>query len=488
MSRRILVGQFMFEANSFSAGRTTAENFGDFVLAEGTGAPELSLRPGELGAACKSLAESGYELVPSIAAVCGPGPILEDALVDELVNRAAAAVTDDLDGCYFALHGAALAESDDDPEGTMLTELRRRLGDRPLVISLDLHAQLTRKIVEAVDGIATYRTSPHIDIADTGARAARLLTDALEARTTPVVAMAGRPMITPADTHNSEVDPYRQLMQVCHAVEQRGALAAGLCTTQPWLDVADLGWRAVVTTDNDRALAEHLAEEIIGEAWNVRSELGGGVCPSVEEALAEALAGQAPCVVSEASDSTNAGALGDSTEMLRVALCHTNRRIYLSTRDARAAAAAFSAGEGTKTVLSVGRGEKGAYNGPVEVDAIVERLFDGEYVHTNPACRGLVERPGPTALLRVGELRLVVHSGRTLLTDPVLFEALGLDLAAADVVQAKSPVSFRAGFARVTDRMIVADGSGPASGRLETLPFARRPRPLFPFEEAKEVS
>ena len=77
-----------------------------------------------------------------------------------------------------------------------------------------------------------------------------------------------------------------------------------------------------------------------------------------------------------------------------------------------------------------------------------------------------------------------MHSRRTLLTDPVLFEALGLDPTAADIVQAKSPVSFRAGFARVTDRMIVAEGSGPACGRLERLPFVRRPRPLFPFEEA----
>lgn len=478
----------MFEANSFSAGSTGAESFGEFILAPSTSAAELARRPGELGAACQTLTDSGYELVPSVAAVCGPGPILEDAFVEELVGHVSSAVTDDLDGCYVALHGAAVAGSDDDPEGTLLAEIRRKLGDRPLVISLDLHAQLTQKIVDNVDGVVTYRTSPHIDIADTGARAGRLLAEAVEGRTKPIVAMAGRPMITPADTHNSDVDPYRRLMRLCQLAEERGALAAGLCTTQPWLDIPDLGWRAVVTTDGDGALAAQLAEEIAGEAWNARGELNGGGRLSVEEALAEALTGPVPCVVSEASDSTNAGALGDSTEMLRAALQHTDRRIYLSTRDASAAAAAFEAGVGTTTTIGVGRGETGAYNGPVELNATVERLFDGEYVHTSPVCRGLAERPGPTALLRIGEVRLVVHTDRTLLTDPVLFEALGLDLATADVVQAKSPVSFRAGFARLTDRMIVADGSGPASSRLVTLPFKRRPHPLFPFEDAKEIS
>ena len=487
MTPRVLVGQFMFEANTFSAGTTSADDFDEFLLTSGDAAAGLVDRRGELGAACRVLTDAGYALVPSITAVCGPGPVLEDSLVADLVERAAAAVTDDVDGCYFALHGAAVAVSDDDPEGTLLHALRLRLGERPLVISLDLHAQLTQKLVDAVDGVATYRTSPHTDIAETGVRAARLLTDALAGRTAPVVAMAGRPLITQADTHDSDVDPYRRLMQLCRDVESRGALAAGLCTTQPWLDIPELGWRAVVTTDGDAALAAQLAEEIIEQAWNARHELGGAVRPSIEEALAEALAGPFPCVVSEASDSTNAGALGDSTEMLRAAFPYVDRRIYLSVRDAGAAAAAFAAGAGTTATFTVGRGSEGAYNGPVQLQAVVERLFDGEYVHTSPVCPGLPERPGPTALLRIGEIRLVVHSRRTLLIDPVLFEALGLDPGDAEVVQAKSPVSFRAGFARVGSRMIVAEGSGPACGRLQTLPFTRRPRPLFPFEDTQEA-
>lgn len=489
MTRRVLVGQFMFEANSFSEGVTTASEFDEFVLGGDRDADYLRDRPGELGAACRTLDEAGYRPTLSIVAVCGPGPVLEASVVEQLVEHAAAGVTDDVVGCYFALHGAAVAESDDDPEGTLVRELRCRLGERPLVISLDLHAQLTRRMVEAVDGITTYRTSPHIDIAETGVRAANLLADALEGRTTPTVAMAERPMITPAESHNSTVDPYRSLMRLCRETErQPGVLSAGLCTTQPWLDIPELGWRAVVTTDGDRSLARHAAEEIIDAAWNARHELTSTVHRSIKDALAEALNGPVPCVVSEASDSTNAGALGDSTEMLRAALEHSDRAIYISTRDPGAAAAAFAAGEGAAGTFRVGRGEEGAYNGPIEIDAVVERLYDGEYVHTTPVCAGLAERPGPTALLRVDGIRLVVHSRRTLLTDPVLYEAVGLDLSDAEVVQAKSPVSFRAGFARVSSRMLVAEGSGPSRGRLDTLAYMRRPRPLFPFESMKDAA
>lgn len=489
MSRRVLVGQFMFEANTFSAGVTSTADFAELSLDHGSDRGELRSRPGELGAACRALEEGGYEVIPSVVAVCGPGPVLRSSVVAEIVAHATAAVTDDVDGCYFALHGAAVSETDDDAEGTLLEALRLRLGERPLVVSIDLHAQLTAKMAAAVDGITTYHTSPHVDIAETGARAARLLGRVLEGWARPELAVAGRPMITPADSHDSTTGPYGDLMQLCKAAEQRsGVLAAGLCTTQPWIDVPELGWRAVVTTDGDRELAEQVAEEIIESAWAAREELTGTVRPSLGDALTEALRGPAPCVVSEASDSTNAGALGDSTEMLRAALEHADRMILLSTRDAHAAAEAFAAGEGAHATLAVGRGVTGAYNGPVEVEAVVERLYDGEYVHTSPVCRGLAERPGPTALLRIGEIRLVVHSGRTLLTDPVLYEALGLDPCAADVVQAKSPVSFRAGFARVGDRMIVAEGSGPSCGRLETLPFTRRPRPLYPFEREAQGS
>jgi microcystin degradation protein MlrC len=488
MSRRVLVGQFMFEANSFSDGVTTAEDFGDLIL-DGCDPETLADRPGELGAACRALEEAGFEPVPSIVAVCGPGPVLESALVDALAEHAQAAVTPDVEGCYLALHGAAASESDDDPEGTLLEAMRDRLGDRPLVYSLDLHAQLTRRMVAAADGITTYRTSPHVDIAETGFNAAGLLADALEGRTRPTVAMAGRPMLTSAHSHDSNSEPYGGLMRLCLRAEQRpGVLSAGLCTAQPWLDIPELGWRAVVTTDGDPDLAAQTAEEIIAAAWDVRHELAGIIRPSIEDALTEALEGPSPCIVSEASDSTNAGALGDSTEMLHAALAHLDRVIYLSTKDPGTAAAAFGAGEGAAGTFVVGRGTKGAYNGPIEVDAIVERLYDGEYAHTTPVCAGLRERPGPTALLRIGEIRLVVHSRRTLLTDPVLFEALGLDPRAAEVVQAKSPVSFRAGFARVSERMIVAEGSGPANGRIETLPYTRRPRPLYPFECPEEAS
>ena len=486
--RRVLVGQFMFEANSFSEGITTAEDFGDLIL-DGCGPESLADRPGELGAACKALEQAGFEPVPSIVAVCGPGPILASALVDLIVEHAQAAVTPDVAGCYLALHGAAASESDDDPEGTLLGAMRDRLGNRPLICSLDLHAQLTRRMVAAADGVATYRTSPHVDIAETGRNAARLLADALDGRTHPTVAMAGRPMLTSAHSHDSNSEPYGGLMRLCLQAEQRpGVLSAGLCTTQPWLDVPELGWRAVVTTDGDPVLAARTAEEIIAAAWDVRHELTGIICPSLEDALAEALKGPPPCIVSEASDSTNAGALGDSTEMLQAALPHSDRMIYLSTKDPEAAAAAFAAGEGVAGTFVVGRGARGAYNGPIEVDAVVERLYDGEYTHTTPVCAGLRERPGPTALLRIGEIRLVVHSRRTLLTDPVLFEALGLDPRAAEVVQAKSPVSFRAGFARVSERMIVAEGSGPANGRIEMLHYTRRPQPLHPFERPEEAA
>jgi microcystin degradation protein MlrC len=206
---------------------------------------------------------------------------------------------------------------------------------------------------------------------------------------------------------------------------------------------------------------------------------------TVDEALAEALAGPAPVVVAHTGDNTNGGTSGDSTELLRAALrLRRAARVLLSVCDAAAAAAATSAGVGAAVELVLGSGAPGTFNERVLVRGEVERLFDGEYRHTHPVNRGYRVHSGPAALVRVGEdISVVVHSRIALLHDPALYLALGADPAAFDVVQAKSHVSFRAGFAPVTPRYVLADTPGPASSDLLSLPYVRRPRPLYPFED-----
>lgn len=483
---RVLVGCFALEVDTFAPGETTLDDFRAQTLAVGPAIHREVLGPeSELAAAWAVLEAAGCTIVPSVVAWSAPGLPLALPALQEIVRLAVAACDERIDGVYFMLHGACAAHGDDDPEGTLLAALRARLGPgRPISVSLDCHANLTPRMVEAADAIAAYRTCPHTDMVRTGAQAARILVDALQGRARPVCALAGRPMITPADLHDSSRDPFRRLMGLCDRAEQEGALAAALLPVQPWLDLPGLGWKAVVTTDGDRALAARLAERIVEAAWQERHAFLGGRRLPIDEALAEALRGPAPFVIADAGDTPNGGALGDSTELLRAALrLERPARVLLSVLDPDAAAAAHRAGVGATITTTLGSGPPGAYNQRVEVTARVERLYDGEVRYTLPVNKGYRAATGPAALLAIGPMRVVVHTRRVNVVDPALYEALGADPRQFEVVQAKSHVSYRAGFAPITERSVVADTDGPTTANLHRLPYRRRPRPLFPFED-----
>lgn len=486
--RRVLVGAFAIEANSFAPGVTTVADFAQQVWAVGDDVTPDVLGPqSELRAAWEVLDDAGVEVVPSLAAWSAPRQPLDLETVDAVVGHVLAACDDGIDGAYLMLHGAAVAHGEDDPEGLLLTRLRERLGPgRPIAISLDCHAHLTPRMVAAVDAVTSYRTCPHVDTARAGADAARLLAAALAGEARPVVAMAARPMITPPQLHDNEREPFRSLMARCAAAERRpGVLAAGLLLVQPWIDVEGLSWKAVVTADGAAARAAAVAEELIEEAWRVRHGFLPDPGPDIDEALAEALAGPPPYVVADAGDATNGGTVGDSTELLRAVLrSGTTARVLLSVTAPEAAAAAYAAGPGAAVEVALGAGGLGDYHERVVLAGRVVRTFDGTFVYTHPVNAGYRASTGKAALVRRGALDIVVHSRSVGLIDPALYVAVGADPGKYDVLQAKSHISYRTGFDPVTPRSVVAATPGPSTADLPRLRYAKRPRPLFPFEDA----
>ncbi|HVV59011.1 MAG TPA: M81 family metallopeptidase [Gaiellaceae bacterium] len=485
MGPRVVVGGFSMEANTFAAGETSLDDLRAQMFGVGDALTPTFLGEGsELAGGWTALADAGATVVPSFAAWSGPGRPLAPGVLDELTRLLLEPVDDTVDGVYLMLHGACVARDEDDPEGAILERLRERLGSsKRIVVSLDCHANLTPRMVGAVDGITAYRTCPHVDTYRTGEQAGRLLARTLAGEVDPVIGVAERPMVTPPELHDSSRDPFRRLMALNDAVEAQGALASALLPVQPWVDVPGLGWKAVVTGDGDPEAARRWAERIMDEAWAERRTFLSGRRLPVDDALAEALAQRSPVVVADAGDATNGGTVGDSTELLRAALEAGAGRVLLSIRDAGAAERATAAGEGAEIGVLLGAGAPGTYCEATPVRARVLRLFDGEVVYTHPVNRGYRAATGPAALLRVDGVDVVVHSRSVGVIDPALYEALGADPSAYDVLQAKSHISFKAGFEHVTERSVVADTPGPSSCNLPSLPYVKRPAPLFPFED-----
>ncbi len=404
-----------------------------------------------------------------------------ESLAAEIVGRCDTS----LDGVYLQLHGSMLAEGIDDPEGTLLARLRARLRPGvPVAVSFDCHATMSRAIAEHADIVTAYRTCPHVDLERTGRQAGALLAGAVTGHLRPVLGWAPLAMTAPPGRHDDAFPPFASMMATCDAAEARpGVLAAAMLPSQPWLDVPELGWSAVVTTDADRELADATAREIALAAWGQRAAFLTGVRLPIEQALAVALRGPGPFVVADAGDATNGGSPGDSTELLRAALPYRDRNIWMTITDPAAASALRAIEAGAEARVTLGGGLRGNYNEATAVEGLVLDHPESRFRYSHPFSRGLAGDLGTCAVLGIGRIRVVVHERPVGLIDPEPYVGAGLHPEDAEVLQAKSHISYRAGFARITDRSVVASTPGPTTADLASLPWRRRPRPLWPFEE-----
>jgi len=483
---RVLVGCFFLEANSFASGRTTRAGFDTAGVQVGAALTRERLPAGkELAAAWDVLTAADLEVVPALYAWSPPGPMVPrddwEALAREIVER----VDPTIDGVYLQLHGSMLAEGLDDPEGELLTRIRARLRPRvPIAVSFDHHATISAAIVSAVNIVTAYRTCPHVDLERTGRQAGELLAAAVAGRIRPVLGWARLAMTAPPDRHDNAFPPFAAIMDACAIAERRpGILAATMHPSQPWLDVPDLGWSATVTADADAHLARSAAREIALIAWGHRDAFLTGERLPIADALAVALRGPAPFVVADAGDATNGGSEGDSTELLRAALPHRHRAIWLTVTDPAAAHALRALPVGSGAAVVLGTGPSGAYNVATPVQGTVTAHPEGRFTYSHPFARGVPGDLGICVVLAVGALRIVVHEKPVGLIDPEAYRGAGLRPEDAEVLQAKSHVSYRTGFHPVTPRSVIASTPGPTTADLASLPWRRRPVPLWPFEE-----
>ncbi|MCF8543442.1 MAG: M81 family metallopeptidase [Candidatus Nanopelagicales bacterium] len=489
-SPRILVGAFSIEANSFVTSETTEEDFRSQIWAVGAHVGRDTSGPAnELAGAWDALTEAGMTPVGSIAAISSPGAPVAGEVFERIRRELLHRCAPDISGVYLMLHGSALVTGLDDPEGALLEELRARLGPAvPIAVSLDLHAYVTDLMMANCDVITAYRTCPHVDLYRTGRQAGSLLARTVLGQIRPAAHRVRIPMITPPEHHDSSRDPFRRLQSLCDEAEQAGALAAALLCTQPWLDVPDLGWSVVVTTDADPDVASRWAAKIADESWAARHALASSTAAPLDEAVEAAFLDPGPFVVADMGDATNGGSAGDSTQLLRALLTRqasgqASGPSALSVVDAVAAAQARGSGEGSPVDLVLGSGAPGTYNEATPVSGIVRRTWDGEFAYTHPAAAGVVDSPGAVAVVDVGDITVIVHSRAVRVIDPAIYVAVGVDISAQRVLQAKSHVSYRAGFDPVSSGSVLADTSGPTAANVASLPFTVRPRPLFPFED-----
>jgi microcystin degradation protein MlrC len=393
------------------------------------------------------------------------------------------------DALLLALHGAMSAEDHPDVEGEILASIRQEIGrELPIVATLDLHANVTQQMVAHADVLVPYHTMPHVDIFDTGRRGASVLRRVLIEGERPTTAFQKIPAVVPAERSSTEaasgiaVDLKRKLIEL---ESKARVLACGLFPVQPWLDIPEFGSAVLVTTDSDVNLAQDSCASIAEEFWQRRREYLPTLV-SIEEAvqLAHRQQKEGLVVLSDPADATTSGAPGDSVWILNELLKHAWLRPVLVTVVApEVVEQAHAIGQGETLATSLGGVRDSRFGIRIPFEATVERLFSASFVMSGHIGKDLAIDMGQAAVLRSGEVRVIVTQRSGPHFAPELFRAAGFDPFAASVVIAKSPCGFRAVYERHATAIYSVKAPGCAPSDFWNYDYPRIPRPLWPWDE-----
>jgi microcystin degradation protein MlrC len=491
---RILIAGYQHETNTFApsladwAAFTRGDSFPAFVrgqaLLDQLGGINLPV-----GGFIDAAKTRRWTLVPS----CWAGAIPSSYVTRDAFERIAGAIIDDveasrdqagLDAIYLDLHGAAVAENADDSEGELLARLRERVGPKlPIVASLDLHANVTERMLREADALVAYRSYPHVDMAQTGERAAELLARRFDAGQREPSAWHRLPFLIPLNAQSTWQAPAQGIYDELRAIDARFGTVSSFCMGFPASDFdecAPMVW-------SHGAQAQAAADQLIalaGKPTQWRAEVVE-VRAAVKQAIALADRAARPVVIADTQDNPGAGGDSNTTGMLHALLGQGAGRRFPGQvalglmADPAAARAAHAAGAGATIELALGTAvptfSGAASDPPVRGRFEVLALSDGICTLTGPMMRGLTVRLGPSACLEIDGVRIAVVSGKKQLLDRELLRMVGIHAEQMRIIVVKSSNHFRADFEPHASHVLVAKAAGPMAANPADLPWRKLP-------------
>jgi microcystin degradation protein MlrC len=440
-----------------------------------------------LGGMIAAAERLGATLVPSVAAAASPAGRVTRDIYEHVKRRMLADLetAGHLDGVLLDLHGAMVPEGVDDGEGDIIAAVRRVVGPEvPIAVTLDFHGNLGADMVGKADLLHGYKTYPHVDMAERGAEATERLAQMVDRRIRPTAAWRKPPLLPPLGSQGTARGPMRRLYDLADEMEKDPkVLSVSVFAGFPLADIPDAGLGIYVVTDDDQALAERLAARLARVAWEHRREFIHTALP-VKDAVARALAADArPVVLADMADNTGGGAAGDGTEILRELLRVGARSAVVACLwDAAAVQQCVKAGVGARVTLDVGGKVDDRHGAPLSVTGTVRTLSDGRFIHRGPMMNGLPGRLGPTAVLDVDDVKVILITHRWQTLDPEMIRFVGLDPLKEKILVVKSTMHYRAAFEPIAKEIIEVDAPGLSSSNLARFDFRRIRRPIFPLD------
>lgn len=470
---RIAVAGFQHETNTFAPFPTTMDLFerrggwpelvrGEALFDRFRG---LNIPLSGFMAACT------HDMVPLLWAGAEPGGYVDQTAFDQIVGEIVEGVRGTApDALYLDLHGAMVTRAHPDAEAEILRRVREVTGPEfPIAVSLDLHGNMSRAFFDLATVVTVYRTYPHVDMADTGARAARLLEAALDG---PVArAFRQGEYLIPITAQSTEYAPSNGIYA---ALDAQPGLSCDMAMGFPPADIPDVG-PAIFAYARTQVEADSAADAIAAMLAAAEPDFDDRLM-TAQGAVSHAMAAShAPVVIADVQDNPGAGGTMDTTGLIRALVAAQAPDAVLSMLlDPAAARAAHEAGQGAEIEITLGGGFD-QYSQPYHCTCVVEALSDGKFRFTGPMFGGSDADLGLVARLRIkgSGVTVVVGSQRAQNADQEMFRVVGIEPADHKIVCVKSAVHFIADYKRVAPEILFADTPGANPCNLAGIPYTQ---------------
>ena len=497
---RLASGGVQHETNTFS---TTPTTLADFIrysqlgpqLNGGNAIVERYAGTGSIhGGYIDGAQAAGIELLPLLTATACPSGIIAQQAFDTMLGWFLERFEKVLpvDGVLLDLHGAMVTECYQDAEGEFIDAVRKLVGQyMPIVVTLDLHANITEKMADLADVIIGFDTYPHIDMNERGREAIELLARIVNGQVSPRQAFRKLPLITMPPMQCTLREPMQSLMQQVHQLEATpDILTATVAMGFPFADIHQAGVSVLVTADGDQELAGVKADELASMVWNLREELQPQLV-KIEDVME--FVTQHPdeglTIFADGSDNPGGGAPCDGTVALQAMIDANFKGGLVGVLfDPETARQAHAAGVGNTIQVRLGGKTDNRHGDPVQGKALVKTLSDGVFTYRGPMFQGVEDSLGPTATLVVGGVEVVVSSGRRQCLDREMLRVAGIELSDYRLLVLKSAVHFRADFGDVASRIFDADTPGIHRPDFNAYEYEHLRRPIYPIDQDVSLS
>ena len=495
---RIAVLGFAIECNRF-APVTTAADFeqdvdirGNRIVTEGRSQAAITM-PDIPGFFTEMDATGPWTPVPLRVSLAQPGGPVEENFFKEYLKEIEAGLKASLplDAVFVSCHGAALAQGTDDPDGDMFEIIRRTVGpDVPVASTFDLHANVSRKMIDNLSVFVGYLENPHTDIRERGIEAAKHMRELLAGAKT-AIEMVKLPLVPPQISLLTARGPYADLVKYGQTKVGGDIMNVSVMAGFAYSDSPKNGLTAVVTARNgNRKAAGALALDIAKRGWSNRERFKRQMMALSDAVQLAVSVGKdrrrKGIILADVADNPGGGGRGNTTYLLRaLKMAKATNVIFGVFTDAAVAAEAHKLGEGATFTASFNSQETQEFSQPFDCEAKVVKLSNGAYVGRRGVLKNVSSDMGPSALLDLGGIQLVVISQRCQCMDPMQFEMFGLDIAQARVIVVKSRGHFRGGFDEhhKPDQIYEVDCPGLTSPLFANFNWTKLPRPVYPLDE-----